>query len=58
MGVEPGQLALAWLLQREELSSVITGATTAEHVKSNLRALEIEIPDDVNARIDELFPVQ
>jgi len=54
-GVEPGQLALAWLLQRDEVSSVITGATRPEHVTSNLAAVEVQVPAHVNERIEALF---
>lgn len=56
MGVEPGQLALAWILRRPGITSVITGATSAEQVQSNVHAVGLEIADDVSARIDELFP--
>ena len=55
--LEPGQLALAWLLQRSEISSLITGATSPEQVRSNLGALEVRIPDAVNGEIQRLFPV-
>ncbi len=56
LGVEPGQLALAWVLRRPEISCVITGATSTGHVKSNVAAAEIEIPAEANARIEVLFP--
>lgn len=56
MGCEPGQLALAWILRHSAVSSVITGATDPSHVVSNAKAVEIVIPDDVLARLDELFP--
>jgi len=55
--VEPEQLALAWILRRPEVTSVITGATRAEHVQLNVRAVEVEIPPDALAEIEELFPL-
>jgi len=56
LSVEPGQLALAWILRRREISSVITGATNAAQVESNVHAAEIDIPAEILAGIDELFP--
>ena len=56
MGARPGQLALAWILQNDAISCVLTGATSAAHVKSNLKAVELELGDDVNAELTELFP--
>jgi voltage-dependent potassium channel beta subunit len=53
---EPGQVALAWVLRREEVSSVITGATDVAQLESNLQALEVKLPEDIWSRIDELFP--
>jgi aryl-alcohol dehydrogenase-like predicted oxidoreductase len=35
-----GQLALAWILRRKEISSVITGATRLEQLDENLAAAE------------------
>jgi voltage-dependent potassium channel beta subunit len=56
MGAQPGQLALAWILQNDAISCVLTGATTPAHVESNLKAIELEISGDVNAELGELFP--
>jgi len=36
------QLALAWLLRRPEVSSVITGSTRASQVRENLKAAELK----------------
>lgn len=55
-GVEPSQLALAWLLDRPEVSSVITGATRSEQLEQNLAALEVELDGDLRRRLGELFP--
>ncbi|MCP3915337.1 MAG: aldo/keto reductase [bacterium] len=56
MSVEPGQLALAWILTRPAISCVITGATDAAQVAANVKAAEIELPDEVARKIDALFP--
>ncbi len=55
-GHEPAQLALAWVLQHEEVSSVITGATHPEQVLSNVRAVDLHIGGDVARRLEEIFP--
>lgn len=55
MEVEPGQLALAWILRRPEVSSVITGATRPEHVASNVRAAEIEVSEEAAREIEAIF---
>lgn len=55
-GVTPGQLALAWVLRNDAITSVITGATTPEQVESNLAAAEVTVEDDLARRIEALFP--
>lgn len=54
--VAPSNLALAWLLGRPEVSSVITGATRPEQLEQNLAALEVELDDATRRRLVELFP--
>lgn len=55
-GCAPAQLALAWALARPGITSVITGASRAEQVHENLRALEIEVDDELDSELDALFP--
>jgi voltage-dependent potassium channel beta subunit len=55
MGITMSQLALAWILRRPEISCVITGATRPEHVLTNVKAAEIELGDDVQAKIEEIL---
>ena len=56
LGLEPSQLALAWLLSKDMVTSVITGATHPDQVTANLKAAEVELEADVVARLEELFP--
>ncbi len=56
MGVKPAQLALAWVLRREELTSTIIGASKVAQVEENAAAVDVEIPDDVLEKIESLFP--
>lgn len=54
-GHEPGQLALAWILRRPEISSVITGASRAEQLRSNVEASEIALDDELARRVESIF---
>jgi aryl-alcohol dehydrogenase-like predicted oxidoreductase len=46
-------LALAWVLRRDELASAIIGATRPEQVHANAGASGIELTPDILAAIDE-----
>ncbi|MFX0124799.1 MAG: aldo/keto reductase family protein [Candidatus Hodarchaeota archaeon] len=50
-----GQLALAWILRREEISCAITGATKPEHVESNVEASKINLTNDILQQIEEIL---
>jgi voltage-dependent potassium channel beta subunit len=50
------QLAIAWLLGRDAISSVIIGATSAEQIEKNVSATGVELTADDVAQIEELFP--
>mgnify|MGYP006298944485 CR=1 FL=1 len=55
LDITPAQLALAWILRRPEISAAITGATKVKHVKDNVAASEVELSDDVLARIEAIL---
>ncbi len=57
LGITRAQLALAWILRQPQVTSVITGATRPEHVRSNAQATEVELGADVIAQMDALFPL-
>ena len=52
-GVSMTQLALAWVLRRDELASAIVGASRPEQVHANAEASEVELPPDVIAAVDD-----
>ena len=52
-GLSMAELALAWVLRRDELASAIIGATRPEQVHANAKASGIELSDDTLAAIDE-----
>jgi aryl-alcohol dehydrogenase-like predicted oxidoreductase len=52
-GVSMVQMALAWVLRREEVSSAIIGASRPEQVTANASASGIELSQDVLDEIDK-----
>ncbi len=53
-GVTPAQVALAWVLTQGEHVVAIPGTTTAEHLRENLGALEVELTSADLAELDPL----
>jgi voltage-dependent potassium channel beta subunit len=58
LGITRAQLAVAWCLRWPAVSSVIGGATKPAQVKDNVKAAEVELPEEIIAKIDELMPIQ
>lgn len=48
----PMQVALAWLLRRAANILLIPGTSSVSHLHENLRAAELELPDDVMIELD------
>lgn len=55
LGISRAQLALAWVLRHEGVSSAIIGATRPSQVEDNAAAAEVELDDEVVAAIDEIL---
>ncbi len=53
LGCSPGALAAAWIIARSPLFVPILGARTAEQLGQTLEAVELTIPDEVLARLEE-----
>ena len=53
-GVSAAQVALAWLLGRPGVSSLVIGARTDEQLADNLAAAELVLTGDERARLDEV----
>ena len=47
------QLAVAWVLQNDNVSAALVGASRPEQVVENVKAAGVEIPDELMKRIDE-----
>ncbi len=48
-------LALAWLTDQPEVTSVIAGGRTAEHARSNAAGGELVLPGDARERVEEIL---
>ncbi|GAQ52236.1 aldo/keto reductase [Streptomyces acidiscabies] len=55
-GVDPGETALAWLLTRPGVTGPIVGPRTAGQLESAIRAVELELSEELLAGLDEVFP--
>ncbi|MFB7518058.1 aldo/keto reductase [Streptomyces sp. NPDC056144] len=55
-GLAPGEVGLAWLLTRPGVTGPIVGPRTPEQLAGALRALELELSDELLAELDEIFP--
>ncbi|CAM5439837.1 aldo/keto reductase [Streptomyces abikoensis] len=55
-GLQPGEVALAWLLTRPGVTGPIVGPRTAEQLTSALRAVELELSAELLGQLDEIFP--
>ena len=53
-GVSAAQVALAWLLTRPGVSSVVVGARTEEQLADNLAAAQLTLADDELRRLDDV----
>jgi aryl-alcohol dehydrogenase-like predicted oxidoreductase len=54
-GYTPAAVALSWVLRNPNVSSAIIGATRPEQVVENVKALDVELDDELVARIDEIL---
>jgi aryl-alcohol dehydrogenase-like predicted oxidoreductase len=50
--VSPAQVALAWLLGRPAVASLVIGARTDQQLADNLRAAELQLSDEERSRLD------
>ncbi len=52
-------LALRWVLMRDEVSCVIPGASSVEHVESNLEAAQTpDIPSEIMQKIEQVYEAE
>ncbi|MCP3099482.1 aldo/keto reductase [Myxococcus sp. K15C18031901] len=56
LGVEPGDLALSWLLHQPAVTAPIVGPRTGAQLDAAVRALDVKLEEKTLTRLDELFP--
>jgi aryl-alcohol dehydrogenase-like predicted oxidoreductase len=56
LGERPADVALAWLLHQPVVTAPIIGPRTEEQLLGSMKALDIDLDDEVLARLDEIFP--
>jgi aryl-alcohol dehydrogenase-like predicted oxidoreductase len=49
-------VALAWLLHNPVVTAPIIGPRSVEQVDAALRALDVDLTDEVLAELDRIFP--
>ena len=54
-GLTMSQLAIAWVLQNENVSAAIMGATKPAQVKENVKASGVKLTSDVMSQIDRVL---
>ncbi|MGN8245338.1 aldo/keto reductase family protein [Cellulomonas soli] len=55
LGLTMAQLAVAWVLQNQNVAAAIIGASRPEQVAENVKASGVTIPAELLARIDEVL---
>jgi aryl-alcohol dehydrogenase-like predicted oxidoreductase len=55
LGLSLAQLAVAWVLQNDNVATAIIGASRPEQVTENAKAAGVVIPTELLARIDEVL---
>ena len=56
LGHEPGDVALAWLLQQPAVTAPIIGPRNQQQLDDAIRALDVHLDETALARLDEIFP--
>jgi pyridoxine 4-dehydrogenase len=52
LGATPMQVALAWLLHRAPNILLIPGTSSVAHLRENLAAADLDLPDDAIRQLD------
>lgn len=55
LGLTTAQLAIAWVLQNDNVAAALVGASRPEQVAENVKASGVRIPDELMTRIDQVL---
>jgi len=53
-GLDPAQMALAWINGRDFVTATIIGATNMDQLKSNIASIDVTLPPELVKEIEEL----
>ncbi len=53
-GLDPAQMALAWVNQRSHVASNLIGATTMQQLRDNIASIDIELSGEIRKKIDTI----
>jgi aryl-alcohol dehydrogenase-like predicted oxidoreductase len=53
LGLTMAQLAVAWVLQNDNVAAALVGASRPEQVSENVKAAGVKIPEELMTRIDD-----
>ena len=56
-GLEPPVAALAWALRLSSVTSAVMGASSSDQLRQNLAAAELELPSELAAGFERIFPL-
>lgn len=56
LGERPADVALAWLLHQPAVTAPIIGPRTEEQLLGSMRALDVDLSEEVLAKLDQIFP--
>ena len=55
-GLKPAELALAWAKDQPGITAAIIGPRIEDHLETALKVLALELPPEVNEKLDEIVP--
>ncbi|MDL2225698.1 aldo/keto reductase [Eubacteriales bacterium OttesenSCG-928-M02] len=56
VGISQPKLAHAWILKNPAVSAFLTGPRTVEMLEEAIASVDVELTDDMMAKLDEIFP--
>ncbi|HEX9300640.1 MAG TPA: aldo/keto reductase, partial [Actinomycetota bacterium] len=56
LGQRPADVALAWLLHQPAVTAPVIGPRTEAQLLGSMRALNVEMSEEVLGKLDEIFP--
>jgi aryl-alcohol dehydrogenase-like predicted oxidoreductase len=54
-GIDPGQMAIAFVNSRQFVTSTIIGATNLDQLKSNIDSINVTLPEEVVKGIEDIY---